>query len=1618
MRIPGRIKLGHYPTPPPVAKAIGWLLGTMNRDARFRLFDPCAGDGTALRCMYEAIKERHAKEWGRWANFLASTWGIEIDQVRAQQAQQKLDRVLHASFFATTLSTGNGPDRGWQVAFVNPPYDGAAEELEGTRSRQEVQFLKRATERLCTSGLMVWIIPQHVLGRRGVARYLAEHYDQQLCLRFPDAPWRPPGSQEEVEMYAQFKQVIWIGRKLAAPGPAEAVPIARIEAWATMGAHVPAIALEVPEEVPGDERDLSYAIPNAPTTDDVKHFLAGSFDPDGVARRIGQFSAKTGRPKEGVWANEDAWQLRFPDPRHAGLFLGRPLHSFKRGYVIVFAVAGLINQAVLTGKSGRRLLVKGHTRKVVYETERDDDLEIVTKQTDRFESSLWCLDLDRMELILVETGDGAPVCWPVEHETMSMQAFLEDFGDSLMEQVQRLNKPRYEGPHQVPWAKRAFAYVKRKPLGKQLDAILAQVHALTNPLREAEAPEEPLLLRLAEVAEMGAGKTYMAMLTAFLADVHACGCADLVPPGTRILSLFPMVVLSPAIMAPKWKRELEETLPHVRVLIVERFGSTRGGLDDEDDEDEDAQDLRAARGSPGTAALSDARSAFRQFDPEFTAASLGPVGSVDRAVARIRADLADWRTRYARVEDHNRTTLAAIAAGKARDEDLLPLPLKPCHVLILTFHTAKRMPAWMPLWRMKPARVIDRESGKVRVLRRRNEEQTPVLFPACPHCFRLAKDGQQFARELRANRTFAERHLEIESWWNERAREGRQLGLQVLAAEEQVQQYLLTLEPYAALQREQEALLAGSAPQDALYAELEQRMQTLLAHDAEYQALYKQREDASALGSPQQREATEKALQRFLGELPLAHQTYRQLIVAQDQRFRELQQRVKEQIDTYLSALEASDETYRQLQNAVRAASDLWRRFSFRVEAYEAEAREPTTLYLSESDLRGRKEYRVKRYCAECGEPLWQYIAKQPKQWQPFSVQQALPLRRVMRTSGVPPLAQWVGSAHGQPLPLPGPDRRPACITSTWRRSYALAKYLAEQHPGVFGLLIADEMHEGADGTALDQARQVLARMCGHMIGLTGTLSNGYASSLFRLYYTLMPSVRKDFAYEDTRRWIRLHGRMQTVRKDRYETPPTGTGSDSKRKISPGMPITKEIAGFDPTGMGKVARVSSLTELPDVVTNLVKYHEDIRIVSMGEVLGEAYAVFQEEITRKMRDLLREGDNSALSPWYHALLTVGDLPWQDYRCQTKHGFLLGTFPALPAQTIWPIEEALIQYVQEQHTAGYRVLVYTEHTGQYDEQERIKTLLERYVRSRSGRRLKVAILRSTTTKKSMDREAWLKRTVEEGVEVLICNPALVKVGLDLIAFPRIVYKSFPDKVSNFRQSSRRSWRPGQTEDVEVVVLAYQEAISLRLLHLMGRKTLSSLMVEGKIATEGLVSLGVQEEEEEGDITGQLAREMLAALEQGTLQETAGLAEEIQSANLSAARAEQEHHQRLGEETDPTLIFLEEIRQEPLRLPPPLDDDVTEVIAPAPSGETEPSLAEAPLAAQRPPETISVAPPPLASPREPERYVTIVPLPITTALPTPILAEAGMDPWALLRGQFGAGKKKRGGSKAKKR
>ena len=106
---------------------------------------------------------------------------------------------------------------------------------------------------------------------------------------------------------------------------------------------------------------------------------------------------------------------------------------------------------------------------------------------------------------------------------------------------------------------------------------------------------------------------------------------------------------------------------------------------------------------------------------------------------------------------------------------------------------------------------------------------------------------------------------------------------------------------------------------------------------------------------------------------------------------------------------------------------------------------------------------------------------------------------------------------------------------------------------------------------------------------------------------------------------------------------------------------------------------------------------------------------------------------------------------------------------------------------------------------------------------------------------ERQGWINKKVQEGIDVLICNPALVETGLNLLDFTTIVFYQMDDKLFTMRQASRRSLRLNQSHDVTVYILYFKDTVQENMLSLMANKLRAAMAVEGKFSEEGLNAIG---------------------------------------------------------------------------------------------------------------------------------------------------------------------------------
>ncbi|MBQ3701253.1 MAG: class I SAM-dependent methyltransferase [Oscillospiraceae bacterium] len=218
-RLMNQIKLGYYPTDPDnidlMLRGIAFPDGVTTN-----LLDPCCGCGKALRQLAQGNN--------------CYTYGVELDESRAEEAQTRLHRVGFGSFFHSTVS-----HEAFHLLFLNPPYLSVLNE-NGGKSRHEKRFLIESIRCLMVGGLMIYVIPYYRL-TPDICRVLADNFDDLTVWHFTDAEFK------------RFRQVAVMGlRKRKATVPADTL---WLERFAVSPEKIPCLS-EMPEN--------RYALPAKP----------------------------------------------------------------------------------------------------------------------------------------------------------------------------------------------------------------------------------------------------------------------------------------------------------------------------------------------------------------------------------------------------------------------------------------------------------------------------------------------------------------------------------------------------------------------------------------------------------------------------------------------------------------------------------------------------------------------------------------------------------------------------------------------------------------------------------------------------------------------------------------------------------------------------------------------------------------------------------------------------------------------------------------------------------------------------------------------------------------------------------------------------------------------------------------------------------------------------------------------------------------------------------------------------------------------------------------------------------------------------------------------------------
>ena len=410
-----------------------------------------------------------------------------------------------------------------------------------------------------------------------------------------------------------------------------------------------------------------------------------------------------------------------------------------------------------------------------------------------------------------------------------------------------------------------------------------------------------------------------------------------------------------------------------------------------------------------------------------------------------------------------------------------------------------------------------------------------------------------------------------------------------------------------------------------------------------------------------------------------------------------------------------------------------------------------------------------------------------------------------------------------------------------------------------FGMMVVDEGHEYKNyGTAQGQAMGVLARCVCKVVCLTGTLMGGYADDLFYLLWRLYPQAMLEDGFGYNKSGSLGSGAMQFMRehgvlKDIYRTPGRiyEEGSFQSAKAKRTQVRTTKAPGFSPLGIMRyvlpITVFLKLKQLGDGV--LPAYEEIFRPVAMTDEQQSIYASMSHVLREQMKHALAKGDNTLTGLVTNTLLAWPDCCHEEetvfWRSEGKNLFFA---PAVfKEDELSPKEADMLAVVQENLAEGRKCLVYSTYTDRRDTTARLHKLLQ-------AAGIKAAVMRASV--KADEREDWVADRLDDGCEVIICNPELVKTGLDLLAFPSIYFMQTGYNVYTLMQAARRSWRIGQQVDVRVYFAGYMDTAQQICLELMGQKISVAQSTSGEMPDTGLDILNQAED----SVEVQLAKRLL--------------------------------------------------------------------------------------------------------------------------------------------------------------
>jgi Uncharacterised methyltransferase family (DUF6094) len=276
-------------------------------------------------------------------------YGVEINTDRAKAAKNLLSKVVAGNLFSVRARPG-----AFSILYLNPPYDFDAED-----GRTELSFLKHTLPYLTPRGLLLFVVPQKRITPR-IARVLSAYFEDLKVRRFP------------ADEFQAFGQIVTAGFKKA-----------RAEIDGEVLASLTQIqSMDLPEI---HRKEFSFTVPAVGRDFFIR---SSEFGPDELAEELKESS---------LW-KEPALGLLEEDGQTSPA--SQPLMPPRKAHLAMLIAAGLINNQILEA-NGKRLLIKGTSKKAIDRFEEETEKGIKITERERIVTQINAFDLKTGEYLQI-----------------------------------------------------------------------------------------------------------------------------------------------------------------------------------------------------------------------------------------------------------------------------------------------------------------------------------------------------------------------------------------------------------------------------------------------------------------------------------------------------------------------------------------------------------------------------------------------------------------------------------------------------------------------------------------------------------------------------------------------------------------------------------------------------------------------------------------------------------------------------------------------------------------------------------------------------------------------------------------------------------------------------------------------------------------------------------------------------------------------------------------------------------------------------------------------------------------------------------------------------------------